>query len=401
MESEKQFCLVCNSDIFFEYVQSSALKMVTSDCKLLDKGGVIMVCQNCGHIQKHIDSCWKKQVSQIYTDYSIYQLSSGKEQVIFDDSSSSALPRSLKILEKLEQQVGIAKQGSLLDVGCGNGELLRAFNKRYPKWLLAGYEQNERYRKQVMRIPGVKNFYFESLEEINLKFDLITVIHVLEHITQPSHFLEQLRRKLAPAGILFIHVPNCLYNPFDLVVFDHCSHFIPETLIQLSFNLGFEVISIATDWIENYISIVLRMSEKTYLDELPKTDLGKILHLTRVNIEWLKCLPGHVSETVPTGALGIFGTAIAGTWLASMLGERVKFFVDEDRLRVGKMHFNKKVLHPLDVPKDSLTYLAMPAKMAILVYRRLRKLYPLLKLVIPPHVSDRVDKETKNVFSET
>jgi SAM-dependent methyltransferase len=39
--------------------------------------------------------------------------------------------------------------------------------------------------------------------------DAITCHHVLEHIEEPASFLKKVHEKLAPGGVLTVHVPNC------------------------------------------------------------------------------------------------------------------------------------------------------------------------------------------------
>jgi 2-polyprenyl-3-methyl-5-hydroxy-6-metoxy-1,4-benzoquinol methylase len=62
---------------------------------------------------------------------------------------------------------------------------------------------------------------FESIEEIinnNIKFDVITLFHVFEHIPNPLEILEKIHTILNPDGYLIIEVPNAndalitLYN---------------------------------------------------------------------------------------------------------------------------------------------------------------------------------------------
>lgn len=392
---KKSVCLLCNYDKFTEFLQSVQLKAVTSDCKLWDNGGLVKVCMRCGHIQKQMDLLWQKEVAQIYANYDVYHLSDGNEQVVFSGGLSS--PRSLQILKRLEEQIGMPEEGCLLDVGCGNGELLRSFNKRYPGWILAGYEQDHRYDEEITQIPGVKHFYSGKLDRVDCKFNLITLIHVLEHIPQPLRLLKQLREKLTRSGLLLIHVPDISRNPFDLVVMDHCSHFIQEKLAQLVNRAGFEIMASAVDWVPNYITLVSRISELKAPEEFAfdKAGLNDILKLVEVNIKWLEGLINHAREIAAMTNFGIFGTAIAGTWLAGVLKDKVHFFIDEDPLRIDKVYLGRKVLGPADAPLDSRLYLALPPETIGEVHSRLEKCYPSLKLVIPPPLSSGVIAEAR------
>jgi hypothetical protein len=112
-------CLVCKSKQA-SLVENgvSLLGGVTSDCKPWPRIGIIMVCENCHHVQKKVDLEWQSDVSKIYDNYKLYHLSDGAEQIVFEEITS--LPRSVKLVEHLCHQGTFPQEGHLLDVGCGN-----------------------------------------------------------------------------------------------------------------------------------------------------------------------------------------------------------------------------------------------------------------------------------------
>ena len=368
--SENKWCLLCHHHTLVEFSALLELESVTSDCRPWLNGEKLLVCKQCGHVQKQINSFWQDEVAQIYSQYALYSLSGGEEQTIFSKNNGYSQPRSSLIL----------------DVGCGNGAFLNAFGKLFPKWKLAGFEQNQLFYDKIMQIQGVEYFY-SSLNEIDLDFDLMAFIHVLEHIPQPSIFLKQLYKKVKKNGIILIQVPNFLENPFDLVVKDHCSHFTTTTLKWLVENLGFEVLAIHTDWIPKEISLILRPTTVEHQIHLNNEFFVEISRLVKSNIDWLQKLVKHArEETETTDQFGIFGTAIAGSWLAGILGSKVRFFVDEDTQRIGKMYLDHPVFHMSELPNGSVVYIALPQKIAKQIYERIQPLWTQTKFVIPPQI---------------
>jgi SAM-dependent methyltransferase len=132
--------------------------------------------------------------------------------------------------------------GSILDVGCGSGELLYLFRKKH--WITGGIEPDENARHRAIsqyQLPVGDN---GSLKDIlSGTFDVITLWHSLEHIGGISETLAQLRRILATDGTLIIAVPNhaskdaLIYGPFWAAwdVPRHLFHFTYnaiETLMQ-------------------------------------------------------------------------------------------------------------------------------------------------------------------------
>ena len=375
-------CLLCSSEALFRVAQSADLQGVTSDCKPWPRSGSIFVCEHCGHVQKRTDADWRCDAAEIYADYDVYHLSGGAEQVVFQGPSPAA--RSVWLLERLRQHVAIPERGYLLDVGCGNGTLLRSFGRSYPQWVLAGAEQNDRFREEVERIPGIENFYSGPLDGVDHMFNLITLLHVLEHVPKPVRLLKQLHRKLAPNGLMLAQVPNLLENAIDLVVADHCSHFVPETLVALAERTGFEAVAMATNWVPKEISLVLRAAASRHSNRSTQKNAGELFTVTQNGVAWLERVVSHAREVASGCNFGMFGTAIAGTWLAGVLGAVVRFFVDEDPLRAGKTHLGRQVLQPADAPNGSCVYLALPPLLAREVHERLQLSHPRLKFVVPP-----------------
>lgn len=77
--SDVHVCQVCGGQL--QKVDAySHLPRVTSDCKPWPSGGTLALCVECGAIQKIPDAVWLDEISRIYKDYQIYQLSGGSEQ---------------------------------------------------------------------------------------------------------------------------------------------------------------------------------------------------------------------------------------------------------------------------------------------------------------------------------
>ncbi|MBI5569135.1 MAG: class I SAM-dependent methyltransferase [Desulfomonile tiedjei] len=353
---------------------------------------------------------WHQDVKAIYDQYDMYLLSGGVEQQVLWGSPS--IDRSARILSRLQEEVRIPKEGRLLDAGCGNGSLLRISSRVFPQWRLTGLEQNDRWRGEVEEIPGVERFHCESIEALQGPFDLITLIHTLEHVCDPVPFLEKLARKLAPDGLLLVQVPDLRENPFDLVVADHCSHFLTESLVGLMKAAGLDVVLTATDWVPKEISVVSRawpvrgqsedgkpagsatsaVPQSVRIDARPLSNLPSQVVVARAVVksssDYLLEMAAHARQVSAGGSFGIFGTAIAGTWLAGTVGPAVQFFVDEDLFRINQTHLNKPVLSVEDAPVNSSVYLALPPRLARSVHERLKKAQRSFELVLPPDATE-------------
>jgi SAM-dependent methyltransferase len=357
---------------------------VTSDCKPWPKTLDTLICRRCGHLQKASDQDAVAEVNSVYLNYELYHLSSGGEQFIFQGDAEEPRTRSSLLLELLATRVNLGHRGKMLDIGCGNGATLSAFHRVRPQWTLAGFEQSESIRPRILGLPGVRQFWSGTLEAIPASFDLITVVHVLEHVSEPISFLRHVLSLLAPGGWLLIQVPNAAENPFDMLVTDHYSHFSPEILDRFVRSFGFEAIPGDLRWVAKEITLILKVGSPGMQDWLSGADLERSNERFDRNASWLRTVVGEVTQQAAGSRFGIFGTAIAGTWLGAAVGGRLAFFVDEDERRIGKQHLGRPILHPKQLTRGDKVFLAFPHEIARKLRERLASSSPATFLIPSP-----------------
>lgn len=364
-------CHICHSREIILFNDFSKLYRVTSDCKPWKQGGTLSLCNHCHTLQKPVNSMFEAEIDEIYNNYSIYYQSNGKEQNIFDQQQGISQSRSEYILKHLLQNNTISKQGNLLDVGCGNGTFLSAFYQHFPLWSLSGFEPNESTKKSIEMISPQTRFYSGSLDVINEKFDIITMIHSLEHIPDPAQVLSKLKNMLNSNGILLIVVPNYLKNPFDLIIADHCSHFSINSLSRLLGNCGFSFLTNNVQAQDKELLIIAKhfsnQSSITLQNDLSGDEIKQ-------QVQWLQTVEKNFLSLGNTN-LGVFGTSIAANWLLAINPHIIDFFVDEDTNRIGKFLNDKIILKPKDIPVDANIFLPFPTDIAKLIYQRLKQ-YP-------------------------
>lgn len=378
-------CHVCG-DRAIDIVPSYEFRGVTSDCMPWHRGFQLCVCRSCGCVQKVTDDVWKSDVDKIYQGYSIYHQGDGAEQAVFDGATGKPSARSEYLLQHLCNAVKLPKKGRLLDVGCGNGVLLSAFNHLLPSWTLAGTELNDKYQKVVEGINGVEAFYTCSPGQVPNTYTLITMIHVLEHILNPREFIASLQEKLEDGGFLVVQIPNYIQNPFDLLIVDHCTHFSVETVTELVNRAGCQIVSVATDWVPKELTIVMNKAKDTSMNRTNSTILFS-LESVKQCLQWLQSVLIIARQVSAKGNFGLFGTSIAATWLFSELWNAVGFFVDEDPNRTGKTHMGLPILHPRDVLGGSHVFIALPTMSAQNIQARMVDLGYKFNCYLPPPLS--------------
>lgn len=383
MTSNDLVCRVCAADALLDLPGFSGLPRVTSDCKAFAAGGRLAVCQQCGAVQKPADARWHSDAAAIYRTYEPYFQSGGIEQAVFDSSTGTPRLRSAVVVDRLIEQQSLGPTGRIIDVGCGNGALLHAFAAARPQWDIYGHELSTLNLPSLKGIPGFRHLHTCNLAELPGQFDVITMMHSLEHFDAPATALSDLARKLAPGGCLFIQVPNAEVTPFDLLVADHASHFTKAHLTYLLERVGLTPQVVADSWVTKELSAVT-IAGGTGKPMMPATAAPvAAVEGAQGQIAWLQATIAEArSAAQGSQSFGIFGTSIAAMWLTGALGSEVDFFVDEDPSRKGTTLLGKPVLTPADVAAGSQVFVALIPAVAAIVAKRLAR--PGVTYIEPP-----------------
>jgi 2-polyprenyl-3-methyl-5-hydroxy-6-metoxy-1,4-benzoquinol methylase len=131
----------------------------------------------------------------------------------------------------------------LLDFGCSEGALFKAFSRAGFTGRMVGIEANPEFAAFATSTPGVT--VHSSLADINEPVDLVIVNHVLEHLTRPREILLALRGRLNAGGRLYIDVPDAeQYSSIQDFHIAHVAHYTSRTLHQLVRDAGYVVLEL-------------------------------------------------------------------------------------------------------------------------------------------------------------
>jgi SAM-dependent methyltransferase len=165
----------------------------------------------------------------------------------FQEYLAGAVRRRLDLIER---QI---PRGSVVDVGCGTGETLAAFAER--GWDCVGVEPiPDAASYAVARGVSVRQALLEDSGLPERSFDVVSAMHVLEHIPDSEAFLRLLARWARPGGHVVIEVPNFASRErrryvegwVHLRPLEHVVHFTPQTLTTAFRNAGLEPVRVVT-----------------------------------------------------------------------------------------------------------------------------------------------------------
>ncbi|MGC4087821.1 MAG: class I SAM-dependent methyltransferase [Polyangiaceae bacterium] len=153
-----------------------------------------------------------------------------------DDHSPAAFHRRRLLVSLIREHARSCRQ--VLEVGSGQGVLLRQLAREFPAALVHGSDVSagalDRTRAHCPQAPlfqlDLDSPYFEEHAEPHLgRFDLVVCSEVLEHLRDDRRALGRLRALLAPNGTLLLSVPSGERTRFDCAI-GHLRHYTPSEL---------------------------------------------------------------------------------------------------------------------------------------------------------------------------
>ena len=105
-----------------------------------------------------------------------------------------------------------------LDIACGNGQILSAFNKIHSKSIGLDLSERRLATCRQKNLSVIRANFTDNLPFKHETFDMVTLISAIEHVPRPNELLRELSRILSPNGLIIIQIPNP-YFPIDLHYF--------------------------------------------------------------------------------------------------------------------------------------------------------------------------------------
>lgn len=227
--------------------------------------------------------------------------------------------------------------GRVLEIGCATGELAAAARG---SMVIGRYEAIELSPAAEIACSRVDLLHTRPLRillterQLETAFDLVLMSHVLEHIDDPAAELRAIRQILAPAGALFLEVPNGSGNR-RLPIDDNRSHlhfFSATSLTRLLADAGLETVAVATD---------VRLDAR-YADSL------QVIARPFRSPRWSSTLLSDHPLLRGVGTIVVWG---AGSLVEELLANffdpaRIDFFIDRNPEKIGSTVLDRPVQAP-------------------------------------------------------
>ncbi len=236
---------------------------------------LLIRCKHCGLVCLNCDSVEEKMNKKYSLPY--------YAKTIFDrePKTEGELKRQInKNAERAKQIISeVGKQGKLLDIGCGPGFFIACM--REYGWDVTGVDVSDWATDFARKKLGL-NVFTGAVEKIkfNDNFNLVTMMHVLEHLPDPVVTLKRVYELISDEGWLFITGPNLasfdrIWHGRNWRWFTDRSHlyfFTPETYRRVLEKAGFLIQKISFQ----------RWNPLSHLMEMQFSGRGRVDHQTEV-----------------------------------------------------------------------------------------------------------------------
>ena len=154
---------------------------------------------------------------------------------------------SLSLRALLTERLFAAPGRALLDVGCGEGQLVSV--ARSLGWNARGIDLSP-HAIAICRRFGLPCEAIDIFSETLLpaSFDVVTLVEVIEHVPRPSRWIARAAELLVPGGLLYMTTPNwaalthrIVGDRWQAIHPEHLAYFEPATLAERVSGTGMRV----------------------------------------------------------------------------------------------------------------------------------------------------------------
>jgi len=237
---KRDTCPICESN-------ELALHLKCKDHSISEENFDLYKCQNCDFVfTQNVPD--EMQIGKYYESED-YISHSDTQKNITDKLYHIARNFMLNSKSGLVQKLAVSQPNTLLDIGSGTGYFLNQMRSK--NWEVKGIEVSDDTRNYSIEKFGLDVESIEKLFDLNQRFDVISMWHVLEHVHRLDDYMIKIKSLLKDDGSFVIAVPN--HESFDgsyyksyWAAYDtprHLWHFSPKQLEQLANKHGFKLVS--------------------------------------------------------------------------------------------------------------------------------------------------------------
>jgi SAM-dependent methyltransferase len=216
----------------------------------------VLRCSNC-RLRRLEPVPTPKQYETVYRDTYFSDQTGSDEGIDYEKNRLDRIRIYRHKLKRLARWAPAAR--TLIDIGAGEGDFLNLCKNRYD---FQGLELSHFAVQQAQRRYGIsiKQGTSDSIADFNRKFDIVHMHHVLEHLTNPAHFLGEVKACMHNQSVFIFEVPhqfeelnfffrNLFRRPSclkGLYAIHHPFFYTQSSLKQLLYRSGYDILNITS-----------------------------------------------------------------------------------------------------------------------------------------------------------
>lgn len=357
---------------------------ITSDCNKWHGSKPQFYMCACKYVGKAVNDSYKDSLGHTYKNYEPYwqnrkpgePKAAVSEQRSLDITSGKFLSRSDLLVNYLFNKSNLLELNympcTILEYGCGSAPFLDALeNSEIRNYVVDLADLNDINCEVISKKSRFRKFYNITNQILDQTYDLITLVHVLEHVDNPVVLLNNLSESLKDNGKLLVQIPNSSINPFDFIIADHLSHFSLANIIKLIQKTDLKVFDYSVETVPKEITLLLGKNHNEI--KLPNFDDKLALPM-----DFFYDYENLINKLTSEHEIIIFGTSIGALWLTSEIqrrGLKISAYLDEDEGRVGNNINYVEIKHPRDfnLPKSGVVLIPLAPILVTEIFRKYPK----------------------------
>jgi len=317
---------------------------------------ILNYCQSCSLIfnKKNIE----KKIIQTFNDKDYIQ---NTQVSNFKNNLSNKMNNKIDFICNYIDNKKINK---ILDIGCFNGELIKKLSKKIRYEKILGIDILKKLPKSIIS----ENIFFskKKLNQINEKFNIIILSHSIMYFNDLDYLFNNLHKISSNKTLFIVFIPDIKKRPLHLLLSDQCFYFDDYSFRNTLNKFNFKIIPQKNKKKTNEKIYVFKKNNKfNLLNKYQKSSFNYYF-------EHILNYKTKINKFKKYKQIYIFGTTIEAAYLSLILKNKVKYFVDEDVSKIGKIFHGKFVISPNQLSNNQNILINTNQKN---LYKRLKNTY--------------------------
>lgn len=343
-------CNVCGGDLWEKIYSAPIGKSLTSLSIKSNQPTDVFFCHKCEHVQ----TAEYFNENEYYDNAYNILTGSDEEDQIYVVNNGSPIYRTEHQVKTLTSKINIFSGMQILDFGCAKSSTMARLKETFVDVDIFLYDVSSNYVPFWEKFLNSANWAAYEIPDAWIqKFDLVTSFFSLEHISNLSDVLQNIKKILKNGGKIYAIVPSFITNSADLVVADHPNHFTEMSVEYLLNANGFSVDNIDYESHRGALVITATLDRRKAENINRRKIYSEVIRIANF---WSASAAEIYNFANDNRGLNsaIYGAGFYGAFLAANMEDlsSVKCILDQNPHLQGKSYFGKHVISPEKISDD-------------------------------------------------